>query len=402
MRICSRDQLLAILLLLWILLLLGNFYFRGVSRFEGNLITQVMSFTYVDYKDKRFLNSIDDISKLNLKGKQPASLILNGKFSSPNSKLNSKLQSLKKLEIQLTNTDSRLILEAANDKAKQTNAITLKDLRILRNTQVKQLTYLPKANQLKFCLQTSLVELRGCEAGSLVESNSIGTLEFEVNPGKKINFYLTSAQIPALGITKATLETQLSWLPAGQDFVLPISSPTSIQIDLPKAGKPSAENVMDEVNSFIRGDILVKNVHFSKLDQTGDINDNIETSAIRAGEVRMMGQSLKLKPDQFLITNSGFENTNCHMSPGENPGIKRLKEIRINANAPQGMQTLFSGESKCLAIGLDQDLPTQSIEPSWLLKYLPQEGVNAIYTLIGAFTGILFPRLFPDKKDPKG
>lgn len=401
-RIRRRDQLLAMLLLLiWIVLLFGNFYIRGVSRFEGSLITKTMSFTYAGDVDKQFLNSMD-LTKLALQGQQPTALTLKGKFSSSDPTLNAKLKSLTQLEIQLPTALSGLTLETTN--AKQPNAIGLRQLRILPNTQIEQLTYQPSSSQLKFCLQSSSAANNDCENLSAVKPNSdkVGGLEFGVNSAD-INLFLSKVQIPALGIAESTLETQLLWLPEGQDFILPIASPTLLQIGLPKVDKNTTEDATDNLTQLIRGDIRVKQVRFSQRDRSGNINDDILTSEILDGEVRMMGQSLKLQPRQFLIipTEEEFDKPNCRMSATENPGIQRLRDIRLNLKDPKGLQTLISGESKCLAIGLYREFPTQSIEPSWLLKYLPQEGINAIYTLIGAFTGILFPRLFPARDEAK-
>jgi hypothetical protein len=405
-RIRRRDQLLAILLLIiWIVLLLGNFYFRSVSRFEGTLTTQAMSFTYnpKDNIDKRFLNSINNIAKLTITGKQPSNLTLNGKFSDPtNPSLNLKLQTLTHLDIQLNTSTSSLILEIVSSK--RNNAIVVQELRISPNTQVEQLAYLPNTKQLKFCLQSSSPELNTCANPSSVKSKttSLGTLKFEVN-SPEINLYLADTKIPKLGIEGETQETKLRWQPENSNFILPLSAPTSLQINFPKTAKAAEGNTPEDLTRIIRGNIPVKNVRFSKLDRTGNVSDDLETSEILEGEVRMMGQSLKLQPEQFLIIprKDGFDKPNCRMSFDKNPGIQRFRDIRINTKSPQGLQTLFTGESKCLAVGLYEDFPTQSIEPSWLLKYLPQEGINAIYTLIGAFTGILFPRLFPEKDNTK-
>ncbi|NJR52180.1 MAG: hypothetical protein HC780_24035 [Leptolyngbyaceae cyanobacterium CSU_1_3] len=406
-RIRRRDQLLALLLLLvWIVLLLGNFYIRGVSRFEGSLITQTMNFTYVGEIDKQFLNSLG-ITKLALQGKQPSTLNLKGKFSSADPTLNTKLKSLAQLDIQLSTPDSGLTLEDIDNK--QTNSINLQQLRIQPNTQVKQLTYRSISNQLSFCLQSDFEKVSSqkvsvCENRSAVEPNLpiVGELKFGVNP-TAINLFLSSAQIPALNITESTLETQLRWLPEGQDFILPISSRTSMKIGLPRVSKNTTEEDINDLTQFMRGDISVKQVRFDQRDRSANVNDPILTSEILDGEVRMMGQSLKLQPRQFLIipTDRSFDKPNCRMSPSKNPGIQRIRDIRLNLKEPKGLQTLVSGESKCLAIGLYQEFPNQSIEPSWLLNYLPQEGINAIYTLIGAFTGILFPRLFPDEDEPR-
>lgn len=398
-HIRRRDRLLAIILLLvWVVLLLGNFYIRGVSRFEGSLITRVMSFTYAGDVNKRFLNSIDNILKLSLQGEQKDSLVLDGKFSSRDPDLNKKLESLSKLKIQLTSPRSRLTLETAD--AKQP-AISLLEMQLAPKTQIAGLTYLAKASQLKLCMESSQSD---CENSSNVNSNQaiVGKLGFSVAQSP-LNLFISSANIPTLGVDESSLETSLRWTPEAQDFTVLLRSPTSLQISLPKAYKPVAEEMPDDLTRSIRGDIPVRDVSFSNLDRTGNTNDDIETSEILDGEVRMMGQSLKLQPGQFLIIPSDrdFDKSNCRMSPTQNPGIQRLRDIRLNTKDPQGLQTLFSGESKCLAIGLYERFPTQSIEPSWLLKYLPQEGINAIYTLIGAFTGILFPRLFPDEDDPK-
>lgn len=396
-RIRGRDRFLALLLLwVWIVLLLGNFYIRGVSRFEGSLITQTMSFTYMGEVDKQFLNSLG-MTKLTLRGQQANPLSLRGTFTSPDPDLNRKLKSLRQLEVRLTNSNSSLTLESANPK--QNDALNLQQLRILPNTQIEQLTYRAIAHQLNFCLQSGALQDNVCETRSAVAPNppTIGELRFGVNP-TAMDLFLASAQIPALGVTAATLETRLQWQPEGQDFSLPIASPTSVEIGLPKVNQASTEEAIEDLTQLIRGDITVNQVRFSKLDRSGNINDDILTSEILDGEVRMMGQSMKLQPRQFLIipTDREFDKANCRMSPTQHPGIDRIRDIRLNLKDPKGLQTLISGESKCLAVGLYERFPTQSIEPSWLLKFLPQEGINAIYALISAFTGILFPRLFPD------
>lgn len=396
-RIRKRDQILAILLLLlWIFLLFGNYYIRGISRFEGNLITKSISFIYTGDIDKQLLKSLS-IPKLTLQGQQPDPLTLKGKFTSSDPTLNAKLQSLNQLEVQLATSTSILTLEPK--LAKPAQLLNFQQLRILPNTQIQSLTYRTHNHQLQFCLQspTDSTSTNRCENPSSTASTSIGQLEFSVN-STATNLVLSNVQIPALGITESTLETQLTWQPEGQDLSLSIMSPASLQIGLPNIDKNTSEDIIDDLTQFIRGDIQVKQVQFTQVDRTGNINDDILTSEILDGEVRMMGQSLKLQNRQFLIipTNRSFDKFNCQVSPNQNLGIQRLSDIHLNLKEPKGLQTLFSGESKCLAIGLYERFPTQSIEPSWLLKYLPQEGINAIYTLIGAFTGILFPRLFPE------
>jgi hypothetical protein len=404
-HISKRDQILALLLLiLWIVLLLGNFYIRGVSRFEGNLVTKTVSFTYVGDVDKRFLNSLS-LTKLALQGKQPSSLVLRGKFSSLDPSLNTKLKSLNQLQLQFTDSNSKLTLEIPDQftSTKQPNSINLKELRIAPNTQVEQLTYQPKTNQLSFCLRTQDNTETNCQDIPVNSSQAIvSELKFGVNSGE-VNLFLANGKIPALSIVRDTLETSLTWIPEGQDYILKLPSPTTLEIGLPTINKTTPEQTVEALDQLIRGDIPVKRVRFSRVDRSNNINDDIVTSEILDGEVRMMGQSLKLQSQQFLIipTNRHFDKLNCRMAPNQNPGIQRLRDIHLKLKDPKGLQTLISGESKCLAVGFYQEFPAQSIEPSWLLTYLPQEGINAIYTLIGAFTGILFPRLFPEEDSTK-
>ena len=400
----QRNQLLAILLLLlWVLVLIGHLFVHGVSRFEGRLITQSMSFTYIGEVDKQFLNSLS-LPKLTLQGKQPEALLLKGQFSSPDDPvLNTQLKRLTQLEIQLPDSRSGITFDRVD--VTQPNSIYLQQLRILPNTHVEQLAYQIRANQLHFCLQSSTVEGNGCEDRNAVESDPtpVGRLEFGVSSAP-IRLFLSNVEIPALGISESTLETQVRWQPVGQDFILPISSPTAVQLRLPTVSKNVSAEVIDDLTQLIRGDILVSRVRFSQLNRSGNINDDILTSDILDGEIRMMGQSLKLQPNQFLIipTDRPYKES-CRMAPTQPSGIQRLRGIRLNLKEPRGLETLISGESKCLAIGFYPEFPAEKIEPSWLLHHVPQEGINAIYTLLGAFTGILFPLLLPEngKNTPK-
>lgn len=345
-RISKRDQILALLLLaLWIVLLLGNFYFRGVSRFEGSLVTKAMSFTYTGDVDKRFLNSLSP-TKLALQGKQTKPLLLKGKFSSPDPSMNAQVKSFNQLQLQLSDSASKLILEVPNQvaKGKQLGSIDLKGLRILPNAQVEQLTYQPNANQLSFCLQSQKDTNSKCsDMPATPSQTAVGELKFGVNPGE-VNLFLANGRIPALNITEATLETSLTWIPEGQEYILEIPASTAIEIGLPKINKNAPEQTVESVDQLIRGDIPVKKVRFSRLDRSNNVNDAVLTSTILDGEVRMMGQSLKLQPQQFLIipTNRDFDKLNCRMAPEQNSGVQRLRDIRVKLEGPKGLQTLIS------------------------------------------------------------
>jgi hypothetical protein len=96
-------------------------------------------------------------------------------------------------------------------------------------------------------------------------------------------------------------------------------------------------------------------------------------------------ETMKLQPNQFLIIAS-------------KPGIQKLRYIQIQPKSPQGLKTLFFGESNSLAAGLYPQFPVQRIEPSWLSKHLSQEAVNAILSFVGALTGFFLPRLLPNSQ----
>jgi hypothetical protein len=128
----------------------------------------------------------------------------------------------------------------------------------------------------------------------------------------------------------------------------------------------------------------VSQVSFSRFDTTGYVKDELEISTILEGKVRMGAQVMELQPEQFLI-----------IPPGQ-PGVRRLRSIRIDPKSPQWLQTLISGESNSIAVGLYSEFPVQTIKPSLLSKYLSQEAINALLAFIGAFTAVLYPRLFPE------
>jgi hypothetical protein len=168
-----------VLLGFWLFLLLSNFVWKGNFFFEGNAIVQEMNFTYAgDKAEQQFLNTLSGIKKLDLEGSQPEAIDLTGKFSSPDPTLNQKLTKLDRLTLQLPYAQSRLILAPALSISNQptsnqptsnqpsstqsTSQLTLLNLRLLRSSQVNQLTYQPQRHQLSFCLQTATARPSDC------------------------------------------------------------------------------------------------------------------------------------------------------------------------------------------------------------------------------------------------
>ena len=173
----------------------------------------------------------------------------------------------------------------------------------------------------------------------------------------------------------------MQFAPQVDELFLSILSPTHLFIDLPENNQ--SENAITEIQ-WLRGDIEVSNVSFSRFDTTNNVTDEIKNSTIIEGQVRMGSQKIELEPNQFLIVLS------------KTPGIKKIRNIQIKTQSPQGLNTLFFGESKGIAVGLYPEFPLQKIELSWLSKHFSQEATNSILAFLAACTGILLPRLFPE------
>lgn len=393
-RRVQPDQLLALLLLLfWLAVLLGNFVFRGQFVFEGNAVAQEISFTYSGQSEKRFLNRIQDIRNLDLEGSQPEPLVLTGKFSSPSDPaLNQKLAKLSKnqLTIQLPYAKSRLILSSLNPA--QSSELAILGLKLSPASRVNQLAYSFGSEQLSFCLQAASQPAETClfpdsllDRPTSAPTASVGDLELSL--GQPLTVSLELVNISELGIkadVKAPQTIALQFVPAIDNLIFTLLSPTRIYANLPKP--PASTVEIDDSNQWIRGDITAENVSFTRFEMTSDVIDELKVSTVLQGEIRMGREVMQLQPKQFLV-------------PQSKPGIQKLRYIQPHANSPQGLQTRFAGQSSGIATGLYPEFPVQKIEPSWLSRYLSQEGVNALLAFIAGLTGVLLPRLFPSSSE---
>jgi hypothetical protein len=383
------DKALAVcLIIFWLVIILGYFFFPGSYIFEGYLTIKEMSFTYNGQVEKLFLQSINEIKNLDLEGVQVQPVTLKGKFSSSQPALNKKLSQLNQITISLENTRSRLIFTPINSSDSE---ISIIEMRLRPESQVNQLTYEPRSNRLSFCLQAASMSADSCVfPDNLPQTNSnaikilVGNLKLKLGE-KPLTVKLAMANIRELDI-KTDDEILLQFVPQVDELFLPIFSPTHLFIDLPR--KNQAEKSAMETQ-WLRGDINVSDVSFSQSDRTNNVTDEIQNSTVLEGKVRMGSQTIELQPNQFLIPLS------------KQPGIYKLRNIQINPLSPQGLKTVFLGESKGIAVGLYPEFPLQKIEPTWLSKYLSQEATNSILAFIAAFTGILLPRLFSESSSSK-
>lgn len=386
-----RDKVLvAILLLIWVAILLGNFFFRASDIFEGNLLVQEMSFTYTGEQKKLFLKNISNIKNLDLQGSQPQPLILTGKFSSNEPTLNQKLSQRRQLTIELPYATSRFILKPANSS--QTSELNILELRIHPNSQLNQLSYTSQPSQLSFCIQSATVKPETClfpenlvDNPTQSKSVTIGSIKLTLGQ-QPLTVSLGMFNLPELNIKSdinSPQELNFQFVPQAIDErLLTIASPTRFFITLPNLPKTVNSQAANS-SQWLRGDIAVKDVRFTRFDITDNVTDELKTSTILSGEVRMGKDVMKLQANQFLVLS-------------DKQAIKKLRYIEINPQPPQGLQTLIFGKSKGIAVGLYPEFPVQRIEPTWLSKHLSQEAVNALLAFIAAFTGVLLPRLFPE------
>ncbi|NEO33016.1 MAG: hypothetical protein F6K36_21845 [Symploca sp. SIO3C6] len=387
-----RDPILAVILVLvWITILFSNFVFQGRYVFEGNLVVQEMSFTYTGLTNKRFLNNISGIQNLDIEGSQPEPLILTGKFSSDsNPELNQKLSQIKQLTIELPYPTSRLIF--SHDNSSQASDISILNLRINPEVKINQLAYNAKKLELSFCLQSVQEPLEDCLfPDSLLDNptpskpTKVGDLKLQLGK-RRLRVSLAMFNLPELGIKTdiyAPEDLTFGFIPEIDDPQVEILSPTHLLIDLPKPTK-TKNSATDKQSQWFWREIDVKNVGFSRFEMTENVTDELKTSTILKGKVRMKEKKMELEENQFLLIES------------DKPGITKLHQIQINTQSPEGLRTRFSGKSKGIAVGLDPKFPVESIEPSWLSKYLSQEAVNALLAFIAALTAVLLPRLFPE------
>ena len=393
-KLFQRDATLAVSLLLllsfWVILIFTSFILPGSYVFEGNLTTQSLSFTHTG-PEKLFLDTVTDIKTFDLSGQQSTPLTLTGKFSSPSDPaLNQKLQSLQELNIELPSSISRFRVASTTTPS----PITLFTLRLQSQVRVQDLAYQAQANQLSLCLQAASALPRLCQFPDSIDpaqtqsSNEMGAFSLQLGT-QPLNITLEMANLSQLGLTADPNDpnaVQFDFIPAVNEIQFQTLSPTQLRLELPPVSNLETMQI-NEPLAWIRDDIDVTDVEFVRSNFTNEAQDTLDSSTILAGEVRMGSETLAVKPRQYFIVLS------------RNPGIRKLRSIHLKLQAPTGLETLFTGESRGIAVGLYPQFPVQKIQPSWLSRYFSPEGISALLAFVSALTGILLPRLFfPSKQ----
>ncbi|MCC5663208.1 hypothetical protein LC653_04480 [Nostoc sp. CHAB 5784] len=348
-----RNSLLVLLLLLVLTLVTFAAIVPGTHTFEGNLTFKEMSFIYNGQQPKLFLQNIRGIKELENEGRQ--TLTFTGNFESETW---SELNQLDSLKIQLKDSDSRWIIAPAN--LQTTSDINLDELRLQPNTKVAGLSYDFYRNQLAFSLQSN--------SKSDLKSNQ-NTLELYLGeqPIKVIveGYEFLDLKLPNQPDKQTPLEFIVN--PNNKKFNLEIAPSTNIYITLVKPPKYESEQ-------WFREKIQTKDVKFLDLDRNGkDARDDLKISTIVEGKIRMVGQEQDIKLNQFLM--------------GENPdtplNIELIRHLQIVPK--KGIEARFSGKTKEIQIGLDQDFPVSQIQGSWLDGVLPRDAIIALFSF-GAAT----------------
>ncbi|WP_193196094.1 hypothetical protein [Nostoc sp. MG11] len=355
LKTISKHQKLFLVLLLLLFLTLVTFaaIAPGTHTFEGNIISQEMSFVYNGQQPKRFIENIRGIKELESEGIQ--TLTFTGKFQS---QLLPQLNQSKSLKIQLKDRESKWIIAPANPEV--TSEIELNELRLQPNTKVTELNYDFYRNQLAFSLQRN------------------PKLDLKNNPNL-LKLYLGEQSIKIIvegyELLDSNLQNQLDnqtplefiLNPDNQEFNLEIPQNNDIYITLAKPAKYESEQ-------WFRGKIKTKNVQFIDVDRNGsDLRDDLDVSTIVEGKIRMVGQEQEIKQNQFVM--------------GENPdtplNIQLIRHLQIVPK--KGIEARFSGRTKQIQIGLDQDFPVSRIQGSWLDGVLPRDAIIALFSF-GAAT----------------
>jgi hypothetical protein len=357
-----QNSFLVLLLLLFLTLVTMAAIVPGTHIFEGNIIAEEMTFTYNGEVSKLFLQDISSIKELENEGRQ--TLTFTGNFQSETWPEINQLDSLK---IQLKDSDSRWIIAPASLQA--TSEINLDELRLQPNTKVAGLSYDFLRNQLAFSLQSN---------SKLDLKNNQNTLELYLGeqPIKVIveGYELLDSKLPNQPDKQTPLEFIVN--PDNKKFNLEIAPDTKIYITLAKPPKYESEQ-------WFREKIETKDVKFLDLDRNGkDAKDDLKFSTIVGGKIRMVGQEQDIKQNQFLM--------------GENPDVPlNIELIRHLQIVPKkGIEARFSGKTKEIQIGLDQNFPVSQIRGSWLDGVLPRDAIIALFSFGAATVANLLSWLF--------
>jgi hypothetical protein len=346
--------------------------------FEGDLIVEEMSFTYVGEDQKLFLDTIRKIKSLNIEGKQIISFT--GKFQSQSMP---ELNQLETLNIDLKDDKSILLIESSESE------IELKELRLQANTKIAEMSYDTNRNQLAFSLSNTKQTNANVLKFTLGDQPITISLEGSYQLRNKSGLVIASGKQNQL---------EFNVTPTYQELMLNLANPVSITLETPKLKN-------NEAKQWFRGKLEVKEVQFQKLDKTGSsLNDDLKISTILDGKIRMAEQEREIKENQFLMAGEpGIELIRyLNIIPEKDSSEKDIYEkeglkFRINiipekdSSEKKGLEVRISGKSKLIEIGLDEKFPVSRIQASWLDGIFPRDAIIALISFCAAsFSYLLY------------
>lgn len=356
----QQSSILVIILLAVLCIITIAAIAPGNHTFEGNLIFQEMSFTYNEPQPKVFLRNIKNIQELENEGIQ--TLTFTGSFESQSLP---KINKSNSLEIQLLEEKSKIIISPANSQTK--SEITLEKLQLQPQTRITKLNYDFERQGLAF---------------SVVPNSRNHPNILEISLGQKpVKVTVAGYKIPSLNLPKSPddqEELEFIVTPDNPGLNLKIQKDTNIYLTLSKPPKKS------ESNRWFKGKIQTKDVKFTQLLKDGnDPKNDLEISTIIEGKIRMVEQDRDIKENQFLMGENSDKLLN----------IQVINNMQIIPEK-KGIQARFSGKTKKIQIGLDQDFPVSSIQGSWLDGVLPRDAIIALFSFGAATVANLLSWLF--------
>jgi hypothetical protein len=356
----QQSSILVIILLAFLCIITIAAIAPGNHTFEGNLIFQEMSFTYNEPQPKVFLRNIKNIQELEKEGIQ--TLTFTGSFESQSLPEINKSNSL---EIQLPEEKSKIIISPANSQTE--SDIKLEKLQLQPQTRITKLHYDFERQGLAF---------------SLVPNSENHPNSLEISLGQKpVKVTVAGYKIPSLNLPKSPddqEELEFIVTPDNPGLNLKIQKDTNLYLTLSKPPKKS------ELNRWFKGKIQTKNVKFTQLLKDGnDPKNDLEISTIIEGKIRMVEQDRDIKENQFLMGENSDKPLN----------IQVINNMQIIPEK-KGIEARFSGKTKKIQIGLDQDFPVSSIQGSWLDGVLPRDAIIALFSFGAATVANLLSWLF--------
>ncbi|MBD2392587.1 hypothetical protein RI030_12365 [Aphanizomenon flos-aquae NRERC-008] len=355
----QQSSILVIILLAVLCIITIAAIAPGNHTFEGNLIFQEMSFTYNEPQPKVFLRNIKNIQELEKEGIQ--TLTFTGSFESQLPEINKS----NSLEIQLPEEKSKIIISPANSQTE--SDIKLEKLQLQPQTRITKLHYDFERQGLAF---------------SLVPNSENHPNSLEISLGQKpVKVTVAGYKIPSLNLPKSPddqEELEFIVTPDNPGLNLKIQEDTNLYLTLSKPPKKS------ELNRWFKGKIQTKNVKFTQLLKDGnDPKNDLEISTIIEGKIRMVEQDRDIKENQFLMGENSDKPLN----------IQVINNMQIIPEK-KGIEARFSGKTKKIQIGLDQDFPVSSIQGSWLDGVLPRDAIIALFSFGAATVANLLSWLF--------